>query len=210
MEERGEFQDGLVYDDDDFVLKKMRESRVQSIKSTMNVRQKYAAKGHGSLSTISQDEFLPTVTETKLVVCHFFHEEFETCQVMDKHLKKLTTKYIPVRFVRISASKAPFFVEKLNIRVLPTVVMFKDGIALDRQVGFEGLSEDDDFPTEKLERRLHTGGVLASLNEEGEIIHGITHKDEKEEELKRINAIRAAMVKETYDDFDLDTTDDDI
>ena len=36
----------------------------------------------------------------------------------------------------INAEKAPFFVEKLGIRVIPTMVMFKDGIAVDRILGF--------------------------------------------------------------------------
>lgn len=208
-EERGEYQDGLQYDDDEYVLKKLREARVQSFKSSNNILQKYKAKGHGSLMTISQDEFLPTVTETHYVICHFFHEEFETCKIMDQHLRKLVTKYMPVRFVRIEAAKAPFFMEKLAIRVLPTVVMFKDGIAIDRQVGFEGLTEGLEFPTELLERRLHAGRVLVSLNDDGEMVSGIAHKDEKIEEEKRLNAIRASLLaNEVYDDFDLDTTDE--
>lgn len=45
----------------------------------------------------------------------------------------------------MNAEKAPFFVEKLVIRVLPTVVCFKDGVAFpSRVVGFDGLTADDD------------------------------------------------------------------
>lgn len=45
--------------------------------------------------------------------------------------------------LKLNAEKAPFFVEKLSIRVLPTIMIFKNGVAsLDRIVGFEGLFED--------------------------------------------------------------------
>ena len=43
---------------------------------------------------------------------------------------------------------SPFFVDKLNVRVLPCVVMFVDGVAVDRVVGFDTLGAKDDFPTE--------------------------------------------------------------
>jgi hypothetical protein len=40
---------------------------------------------------------------------------------------------------RINADKAPFFVQKLNIKTLPTVVLFVDGIAVRHIVGFADL-----------------------------------------------------------------------
>ncbi|GMF23643.1 unnamed protein product [Phytophthora fragariaefolia] len=64
---------------------------------------------------------------------------------MDMHLAKLARKHIECKFVKINAEKAPFFVEKLVIRVLPTVVCFKDGVAFpERVIGFDGLTEDDE------------------------------------------------------------------
>ena len=58
--------------------------------------------------------------------------------------------------MKLNAEKAPFFVEKLavsrlaseiyswsEIRTLPCVVVFIDGVAKGRQVGFEGLGGDE-------------------------------------------------------------------
>jgi len=42
---------------------------------------------------------------------------------------------------------APFITVKLGIKVLPCVVMFKNGVSVDRVVGFEQLGGKDDFPT---------------------------------------------------------------
>jgi len=51
-------------------------------------------------------------------------------------------------------------VEKLNVRTLPCVLCFVDGVAVDRVVGFAELGGKDDFPTAKLEARLIQAGVL--------------------------------------------------
>ena len=45
---------------------------------------------------------------------------------------------------------APFFVEKLNVRTLPCVVLFVGGVAVDRIVGFDTLGASDDFPTSQV------------------------------------------------------------
>ena len=66
-------------------------------------------------------------------------------------MEALSQKYLPVKFARMDAEKAPFFVEKLKIIMLPTIVLFKDGVAVDRVVGFEELGGHDDFTTKELE-----------------------------------------------------------
>ena len=68
------------------------------------------------------------------------------------------------RIMSINAEKCPFFVAKLQVQVLPTIVCFMDGIAIDRIVGFEELGGKDDFPTILLSRRLVNAGVLKALN----------------------------------------------
>jgi len=44
------------------------------------------AKGHGHYTEILEEEFLPTVTKTNFVICHFFHKDFERCKIFDHHL----------------------------------------------------------------------------------------------------------------------------
>jgi hypothetical protein len=48
--------------------------------------------------------------------------------------------------------------------VLPTIICFIDGIAVDRVVGFEDMGNKDDFPTMALTRRLIKTGCLKALN----------------------------------------------
>lgn len=42
---------------------------------------------------------------------------------------------------------APFFTVKLNVKVLPCVVLFSGGVAVDRTVGFDEYGAKDDFST---------------------------------------------------------------
>jgi hypothetical protein len=64
----------------------------------------------------------------------------------------------------MEVSKAPFFVEKLAIKILPCVISFKDGIVVDRLVGFEPLGNEDNFPTSILAARFAMNGVLGDIH----------------------------------------------
>ena len=87
------------------------------------------------------------------------------------HLRKICKKHLECRFITLDAEKAPFFIQKLQVQVLPTIIMFDNGVAVDRIVGFEELGSKDDFPTLVLTRRLIRGGVLEAKNkhEKGQI-----------------------------------------
>jgi thioredoxin-like negative regulator of GroEL len=55
----------------------------------------------------------------------------------------------------------------LQVQVLPTIICFIDGVAVDRMVGFEDLGNKDDFRTVALSRRLiRSGCLLAKTSEE--------------------------------------------
>lgn len=55
---------------------------------------------------------------------------------------------------------APFFTEKLNVRTLPCILCFVDGVAVDRVVGFDELGGKDTFPTSRLAERLVRSGAV--------------------------------------------------
>lgn len=95
---------------------------------------------------------------------------------MDAHLQNLAYRHHEVRFARADVRGIPFVVEKLGIKVLPYVIGFREGVAVERVVGFEGLGVGvgggsgrgkklltdgaDQFDPVALERRLLGKGVL--------------------------------------------------
>ena len=122
------------------------------------------ANGHGKYTEITEDQFLPVVTKTRFVILHFYHKDFERCKIVDMHLTNISRVHTETHFVKIDAEKCPFFVSKLAVQMLPTIVCFIDGIAVDRVVGFEEIGGVDDFPTLLMTRRLISAGVLKALN----------------------------------------------
>ena len=111
------------------------------------------------------------MTKTQYCVCAFFHKDFERCKIVDMHLHKICPHHLETRFIRIDAEKAPFFIQKLGIQMLPTIIMFDNGVAVDRIVGFEELGGTDEFSTMALTRRLIRGGVVEAKSkaEKGQI-----------------------------------------
>ena len=145
---------------DDEELNKLHAERVERLKADREKRANMAVKGHGTYVEITEGDFLDVVTKTNLVVVHFMHREFERCKIMDKHLQFLAHKYFNTRFVKLSAPESPFFSVKLNVKILPCLVAFANGVAVSRVAGFEPMGGKDDFPTEVLEDLLLGMGVV--------------------------------------------------
>ncbi|CAJ1954447.1 unnamed protein product [Cylindrotheca closterium] len=164
-----DFEDDL---DDEGALEAFRARRLAELQQAHKKESEQKAKGHGEFRTISQDEFLPECTSSLWVVVHFFHKDFERCNIMDHHLKRIAPLHLTCKFVRIDAEKAPFFVEKLKIQTLPTLLIFLDGKTVHRLTGFDGLEDfmdvgrskrmnnPDEFTTAALGRYLEGTGCL--------------------------------------------------
>ena len=125
---------------------------------------------------------------------------------MHHHLQKLAYRHVESKFVKIDAEKALFFVDKLTIRSLPTVVIFFDGVAKDKIIGFDGLADDmpegkeDEWPTIKLARLLGAKGVINNAK--------IVDDDGVEAEaLQRLEQMRKNMLTNSHN-LDLDMDDD--
>jgi hypothetical protein len=106
--------------------------------------------------TIVEKEFLDRVLKAEWVVCHFFKDDYPICQAMDKLLKSISGKHSETKFVRIEAEKAKFFTTKLAVKVLPDVIVFHQGVVVDRIIGFEEASEDEYSMRKRLAKK---GGI---------------------------------------------------
>ena len=155
-------------DEEDDELAALLAKRRGVVKKQTERQQEWASKGHGVLREIGQDDFFKAVVREKggseLVVMHFYHNDFERCKIMDKHLSNLALQLMPIRFVKCNVEKSPFLVEKLKVSVLPCVVLFVNDIAIDRIVGFDGLEMTDkldDIDEDSLKNRIEIGLGLA-------------------------------------------------
>ena len=201
-------------DDGDEELKKLREARLKELKKQRNETLENLGKGHGSYREIVQDQFLTEVTSSYRVVCHFYHRDFQRCTIIDHHLQKLAQRHVETKFIKINAEKAPFFVEKLIIRTMPTVVIFFDGVAADKIVGFEGLADqmpegkEDEFPTIVVARLLGSKNAInkeAIVDDEGiEAAMKAKMDQMRKQGYTGLLASNLLSVEDEDDDFSLD------
>jgi len=149
-------------EEDDTQLDALREKRLQQLHGEVTRMKMMRNSEHGTYMEVKEEKAVMDITtSTKLCVVHFFKPDFHRCGVMDNHLEPLAAKHFDTRFIKINVDNAPFLVTKLNIKVLPCVLAFVDGISADRIIGFEGLSENPEkFSTRDLEVRLLSAGVL--------------------------------------------------
>ena len=167
--------DYLLEEDDE--LEAIRARRLAKFRAEQQQTAEYKSLGHGELRTITQDEFLPECTgSSEWVVVHFFHKDFERCKIMDEHLKTVAGMHLNCKFLRLDAEKTPFFVHKLNIKTLPTVMVFQEGKAIDKLMGFQGLAVDESEPD-----KIHTGRLQQWLASTGCIKYKTPMEDMKEE-----------------------------
>ncbi|KAL3525349.1 hypothetical protein ACH5RR_013721 [Cinchona calisaya] len=153
---------------DDPELERLHADRIASLKKEAEKRQEMKRQGHGEYREITEGDFLGEVTGTEKVICHFYHREFYRCKIMDKHLKSLAPNHLEAKFVKLDAENTPFFVAKLAIKTLPCVIFFRNGIAIDRLVGFQDLGGKDDFVTKTLEVLLLKKGMIKENKEDEE------------------------------------------
>lgn len=67
------------------------------------------------------------------------------------------------KVICLGLQEAPFFVQKLTIRVLPCVIIFIEGVIAGRIVGFQELGNHDTFQTSVLEEKLLQHGALSKV-----------------------------------------------
>ncbi|KAG2696235.1 hypothetical protein I3760_07G048800 [Carya illinoinensis] len=151
---------------DDPELEKLHADRIAALKKEAEKREALKRQGHGEYREITEGDFLGEVTSSEKVICHFHHQEFYRCKIMDKHLKSLAPRHIGTKFVKLDAENAPFFIAKLGVKTLPCVILFRKGIAVDRLVGFQDLGGKDDFTTKTMEVLLIKKGILSEKKED--------------------------------------------
>jgi len=87
-----EESDALDEFEDDDDLEYLRMKRLEEMKRRSKELQIMKGKGHGEYQEIVEDQFLKEVTGSKHVVCHFYHNEFESCKTFHDRFRTLAKK----------------------------------------------------------------------------------------------------------------------
>ena len=164
--------------------KEMEKMRKTAESKREELAKKIKNEKYGSYTEIIETEFLDTMLKNEKVVCHFYHKDFERCKIIDKHLQIIAQSHRETLFVKINAEKTPFFTAKLNVRVLPTIILFVKGKSVHRFIGFQDFGMNDDFPTINLARQLVLFKMIQPKTkaEKGEVTIRKAKKDDSDED----------------------------
>ncbi|KAF5098508.1 hypothetical protein D0Z00_002030 [Geotrichum galactomycetum] len=178
---------------DDAVTQRYREQRTQQLAQQMATARTNAARA--TVETLDSEAALFALTTsytpassqrsqngTKTaaardqhahVIVHFFQSDFTTCQQMDEILSRLARAHFgEVTFVRLDVARAPFLVAKLDLRVLPCVLVLSaaTGKEVKRLRGFDELGNNpNDLETacRRFEQILVNARVISRVTNGG-------------------------------------------
>jgi len=173
-----------------------RTRRIEQLHAELASQKETSLSSAPSVTTLINNSVFPTLPDDQSLldftsqsarcIVHFFHPDFARCAVMDRSLYALASVHHEVRFGRVDARHVPFVTGKLKVKALPCVIGFRDGIAVERLVGFEGLGPggvdaDSAFQTTFLERRFVKRGVLTKAKVGVRELDGGCQSDEEAE-----------------------------
>jgi len=174
----------LEEDSNDEGLSSLREKRLEQLHTEFSRAKTMRNTHHGTYTEIKDEKQLMDITtSTTLCVVHFMKPDFNRCRIMDDRLRVLAEKHFDTRFVGMNVDNAPFLVVKLGVKVLPCVIAFKDGVSVDRIIGFERVGyRPDSITVSELEARLLGSGVLVRAKMTGEDDRRRVEKQKEDED----------------------------
>ncbi|XP_014260526.1 thioredoxin domain-containing protein 9-like isoform X2 [Cimex lectularius] len=170
-------------------LERIRNERLAALKKEAEQKRLWQTLGHGEYLEIDEKDFFYVTKKSGKVVAHFYKSDAPRCKIFDHHMKLLAPRHMETRFVKLDAEKCPFLTGRLNIKVIPTLLIVIDNITKDKIIGFTELGNCDDFSTEMLEWRL---GKSAAINYDGDLLHP-PEKLKMHQKIQRINKKTSAI-----------------
>ena len=112
--------------EDDFEA--LRQKRKLDLQKQARQNQDWKQLGHGEYSEVNDTkDFFNICKKSQRVVAHFFRGVSPRCQIVDAHFEKLAKAHLETRFIKVNVEKNPFLVERLQIVLMPTMTLIKDG-----------------------------------------------------------------------------------
>jgi len=191
-------------------LEGIRRRRIEEMKARAAKEQTWRQLGHLQYEELRDEkQWFEASRENERMVCHFYRGVTWRCQIVDRHLEKLAKMHIETKFCKINAENCPFLAERLNIVLMPTIIMTKDNFCADRIEGFDELGGRDDFTTEALEKRIAKQHIVDF--DEMAVVKSLTKKAAPRGTKENPNrkAIYASASNRRGDDSDDDPDEDD-
>ena len=130
-------------------LDKLREERKEKMRKLAEKRALWRSQGNGEYREVhGEKEFFREVKESERAVIHFYRAASIRCNIVDRHLSDLAPKHLETKFIKVNSEKSPFLVERLNIWMMPSIVIALNGKTQHTICGFDEFGGVDDFSNE--------------------------------------------------------------
>ncbi|KAF7175418.1 hypothetical protein CNMCM7691_008519 [Aspergillus felis] len=93
-----------------------------------------AATMHGKVIAVDNPVVYKALTSSGPVVVDFFATWCGPCKAISPVVGQLSETYPNVRFIQIDVDKVRSVAQEMNIRAMPTFVLYKDGQPLEKRV----------------------------------------------------------------------------
>lgn len=146
-------------------LEALRQKRLAQMKKTAEERAMWRRNGHGTVHRIGEKEFFPRAKESKRMVTIMYRPGSNRyAEDLLEHIGRIAEHHLETLFTTLDADKAPFLGDRLNIRVLPSLILVKNS-EIDKVLpGLDHLSSTGKFTTAAIEKRLHSFGMLTNTD----------------------------------------------
>lgn len=94
-----------------------------------------------SIKDLDKDTFDIEINKSGICIVEFYSESCKVCHLMFDTVEKLSSKLRNIRFYKIDAQKNRLICSSRKVLSLPTFLVFKEGILLDKIVGFKEPSQ---------------------------------------------------------------------
>lgn len=149
--------------DDDY--ESIRKRRLAQMRKDAEDRAIWKRNGHGSLMHITEKDFFVRAKATQRMVVIFFRPGTSRyASDLNEHVAKVAESHLETLFTTIDAEKAPFLCTKLKIRMLPSLVLLKDGEIEKVLAGLDQINPTGKFTTVGIEKRLFDFAMLSDTN----------------------------------------------
>ncbi len=95
-----------------------------------------------NLIEIQYNSQLPELTKDGLTVVDFYATWCGPCKMLTPVLTELASHYEgEIKFVKVNVDDTPVLAQEYQVMTVPTLMLFKDGFALEQVKGFHPLKE---------------------------------------------------------------------
>lgn len=93
------------------------------------------------MKSVSQNDFAPLVKDNQFVVLKFTAPWCAPCRALTPMLETMSQEFSQIAFAEVNVDDSPALAAQFNIRNVPTMIGFKDGVVQWMKVGLPAPSD---------------------------------------------------------------------